>query len=93
MNKETIELARFEKEVKGYDWVLTPNSISKNAVLNAIVEWSKGKNITIYAHNLRRGDENEDKYNKKYYGYTFKIPGGIPYCDWVYYLDIWYQDK
>lgn len=110
MNKETIELARFEGSIFGYGWITQPKETSEEFALNKLVEWSKNKNVKIYSHATRRVEENLSKIkfhyacqnggsnqedNKRIYESCPRMQEKgnykIPYCDTVYYLDIWYQ--
>lgn len=98
MKKHTIELIRRLKHIKGYGIFPTVSFDSRPAdseieVLNRIVEWSSGKNVSIYKHVVRWENENISTTDF----YTVDLPqvpiSKIPYCDYVCYLDIYYQDK
>ena len=105
MQKTTVEYFRAENNLRGYSFLTYPAQLREDSILNYLCEWSKGKEITIYSHALRRVDEN-DRETGSYFSYGKPItkeeydkidgvrPGEkyfIPYCDWVYYLDIWWQ--
>lgn len=85
MKKETIEICR-EKSLKGYTTL--QESFTQSDILNKIVEWSKDKNILIYEHLLRVGEENISKTEFC----SVCEDTVIPYCERVVYLDIYYQE-
>lgn len=92
MVKETVKYATFEKRIQGYGWLVPPKELNENSILDALCEWSKDKKAKIYSHALEKKEEGFEKYSGQVY-----IPNGgpelkIPYCDWVYYLNIWYQE-
>lgn len=106
MKKETLELKREKKHIKGYGKLIPDPYTNKdsNAILDKLVEWSQGKNITIYSHNSYTQEENvgEDgiyayfRYGQKITKEEFEADDeaySVPYCDLVYYLDIYYQEK
>lgn len=85
MKKETVEIYRV-KCAQGYAFVSPP--ISESIILDAIVNFSCGRNITIYKDVLRIEEENIS--TTDFYEFNDLK---IPYCDKVYYLDIYYQEK
>lgn len=98
MKKETIEYFRDKKCIKGYGYITEPKQLNEISILNYLCEWSKNKKIKIYSHSLRKEEENIGKYGdyfmdggKKQYGKELGPTMNIAYCDWVYYLDIYYQ--
>ena len=95
MKKETVEYFRQNKCRYGYSYFISPRELSETYVLDFLVKWSKNKNVRIYSHSLRKEEINLNKYKKKHIikadCYCGEIQ--IPYCDWVYYLDIYYQNK
>lgn len=93
MKKDTIEIFRDKNHRKGYGYMTPP--VNETDVLNAIVDWSSDKNVIIYKHIRRDSEENREGVNKGEYG-----PLGGPYqltefpaCDYVVYVDIYYQNK
>ena len=103
MKKETIEYFRNENSLRGYSYIMNPKQLHENSILDYLCQWSKNKNVKIYSHSLRREDEN-DRETGKYFCYGRELTKQeydkidckigkyfIPYCDWVYYLDIYYQ--
>jgi len=95
MNKDTIEIKRAEKIPHGY-WLLSGAPTDGcNDVLNAIVEWSRDKNVTVYRHVLRHSYESYEKYKGEIYDLNIPEvpPAKIDYCDLVFYCDIYYQEK
>jgi hypothetical protein len=106
MKKETIEHWRNKGSLMGYGYITQPKELSEIAILNALCEWSKDKKVTIYSHSVRRVEENIGPRVYKYFNYGSEItkeeyellkekelgaPYYVPYCDDVYYLDIYYQ--
>lgn len=106
MKKETIEYFRQNGSIFGYEYVTPPKQLSESNVLNFLCKWSKNKNVEIYSHSLRREYENIGPKVYKYFRYggeiskeTYKIMKKkdknsvyfVPYCDTVFYLDIYYQ--
>lgn len=104
MKKETIEYFRDKNNLRGYSYLTKPKQLQESSILDFLCQWSKGKNITIYSHSLKRIDENDRKdgcffsygrevtkeeYDAIREGYKYFIP----YCDWVFYLDIYYQNN
>ena len=94
MKKVTIELKRYKEHVSGYGRLEYPSRDSKDT-LEAIMKFSQskakeiGKEIFIYFHTVWSREENLDIYLEKH-----KVHGTeLPYCDMVYYLDIYYQEK
>ncbi len=85
MKKETIELHR-GKCTQGYVYISSP--VSDSIILDAIVDFSRDKNVTIYRDILRVEEENISSVDF----YEFQNLK-IPYCEKVYYLDIYYQEK
>lgn len=75
MNKDTIELIRILKFVKGYGLFQTPPEITETAQLNKIVEWSfsQPNKLNIYKHVLRREEENDNGEVYKYFTYGREI--------------------
>lgn len=70
---------------KGYGDFVCPDD---SFVLNTIVDFTRNTEFKIYRHTIRRIEEEkgyEDIYEPEFS--TLKIP----YCDIVYYLDIYYQ--
>jgi len=93
MKKESIKLDKY-KLTKGYchdDYDKDYN------VLDKIVEFSQGKNISIYEHKIRKEWKLNKRYKpldnsekaKLYPALTTKIPRG----DETVWLDIYYQEK
>jgi len=95
MKKETIKYFTAKKKASNYAWLPyhLPKQLEPNSILDFLVQWSKKKkkDVHIYSHALQRVEENFDKYKEKYCPEDITIQ--IPYCDWVYYLDIWYDEK
>lgn len=104
MKKETIKYFIDKNHLRGYSYITQPKQLHESSILDYLCKWSKNKNVKIYSHSLRRVDENDRK-NGCYFCYGRELskqeynsivegcPGKyfIPYCDWVYYLDIYYQ--
>lgn len=85
MHKSTIELKRVQQFPRG--WSPT-TGVTENEVLDAIVEWLRTNNYKIYKHLIRYAYENEGK------EYAFTDNNDRPptvECDYVTYLDIYYQ--
>lgn len=105
MEKATIELTR-NKHISGYTSTAELYDNSPQ-VLNALVEWSKGKNVSIYRHKLFRAEENISDEVYAYFHFGQKVSKEqyeslknhsqssyvIHYCELVEYLDIYYQEK
>jgi hypothetical protein len=91
MKKDTVMVHLDNKQCSGYNYLIPPGSITTTGLLDALVKWSEGKpGVTIFSHSLRREEINFDHYENEFYTtQTHNIK--VPYCDWVYYLDIWYQ--
>lgn len=100
MNKETIELERRVKHIKGYGfWGMKEWRDNDPEVLDEIVKWSEGKSVKVYKHTLRIVEENIS--DTEFYYYAGVPSAGIydngtlsqkiPYCDWVCYLEIYWQ--
>lgn len=74
-------------------------SEDRDEVLNRVVEWSKlMPDCKIYKHKIRYVEENirkDDLYHfdggVKSAGWKICPPQDIPRCDYVCYLDIYYQ--
>lgn len=106
MKKETIEHWRNKGSIKGYGYLVQPKQLSQESILDALCKWSKNKKATIYSHAIRRVEENIGPKIYKYFRYGGEISKKtyeamikedkdsayfVPYCDDVYYLDIYYQ--
>jgi hypothetical protein len=91
MKKETIEYFRDNNNIFGYGYSIPPKEIQETSILDFLCKWSKNKKVKIYSHSLKRIEENISK--TKFYEFRHNDcpPKDIPYCDWVYYLDIYYQ--
>ena len=87
MEKQTLEIYR-KRSISRYADLLPV--ISEADVLNTIVDFSKGKNIFVYKHIFRIEEENIS--TTEFYSVPTLV-GKAPYCDKVYYLDIYYQTK
>ncbi len=87
MKKETFELSR-TRSISGYGDITPP--VSEADILDSIVDFSKDKNISVYKHLLRIEEENIS--TTEFYNVP-TITRKIPYCEKVYYLDIYYQEK
>ena len=87
MKKETLELSR-SRSISRYGDLNPP--VSESDILDSIVDFSKDKNISIYKHLLRIEEENIS--TTEFYSVP-TITGKIPYCDKVYYLDIYFQER
>lgn len=92
MNKDTIELHRTPKHWYNYGLLGGhPYTLDSQSTLDALVEWTQGwtrpSNIHIYKHLLRVEQERIGVDGETDRG-SF---GKIPYCDLVYYLDIYWQ--
>ena len=85
MNLKTLELHRF-KCPKGYGDSVYPN---ESSILNTIVDFTRNTEYKIYKHVVRRVEEEKDY--EDYYVPNLMSNLEIPYCDIVYYLDIYYQ--
>lgn len=101
MKKETIEVYRHRKHVKGYAMFLNADHIdykilesngrpNHSTIMQVLIDFCKGKNIVVYSHELQ-----SESIDKPEYGFyeSENFKGKIPYCDLVYYLDIYYQEK
>ncbi len=94
MKKETIELERNPDHIPG--WVSWGGNVwDDTAILNKIVEWSAGKNVSIYKHIKRIVEELQEGMKKHKTGpvlgpFTEKE---FRDCHQVTYLDIYYQEK
>ena len=103
MNKYTIELERRKKHWAG--WGTMSDKYCSNdstAILDLLVEWSKqNPKLKIYRHSLYKREENigldglvYDAKTKQYaHGCQMSYPpsNDIPFCDLVYYPDIYAQ--
>lgn len=88
MKKETIEIKRFNKTPFNY---MVSHSPEEGDILDNIVEWSRNKNITIYKHRTYSKYENISETD--FYQPKVSPELNIPYCDLVFYCDIYYQEK
>src|SRR5688500_1503226 len=97
MKKDTIEIFRMKEHIHGYGLVTDP--VNDTFILNALVQWSQNKpNVNIYQHILRKEQERigeDGLWQKKgnissWSGHSYDCD--LPYCDLVYYLDVYYQD-
>jgi hypothetical protein len=93
MTKETIELERVQKFILGYGRLRDP--WTENDILDAVLAWSKQKENQgkrIYRHARRQEYENIDESDRHHpEGGYYPDPNGIPRCDLVEYLDIYWQ--
>jgi len=101
MYKDIIEIKRQKKHILGYACFNELNVESK-FVFDCLVEWSQQHpERKIYRHSIERKEENigvdgkydvtkSPTYSPENGGWLAKM-GGIPYCDLVYYLDIYWQ--
>lgn len=101
MKKETIEIYRHKKTLANYSMFINKDhedyqllngdgSPRKSFIMQVICNFSKDKNVQIYEHELNC----EDIINEAdgfYESENTKMK--IPYCDRVYTLDIYYQEK
>lgn len=92
MLKDTVEICRYKKHILGYGIMGNTPSENSEDVLDKLIEWSRKNNFKVYKHKLRYVEENIDFNGPKYhYSNPNCKPAEIPYCDLVYYLDIYYQ--
>ena len=104
MNKTTIELTRIKKHWSGYGLMNQPFTQDSAATLEAICVWSakpENKGQTVYRHAVRDEIERVGEDGLAYVAgcshsesgkpMTYSLSYNIPYCDLVYYLDIYHQ--
>lgn len=90
MNKDTIEISR-EEHITGYGEFSCPRE-DDTEILDKLIEWSRNSKKHIYKHKIRRVEENIGKSGKIHkFRHPDCPPADIPYCELVYYLDIYYQ--
>lgn len=90
MNKETIEIERTLGHVsntKHFPW----NKEDSTYILDKLIEWSQNKNVNVYTHKIRTMAENIKPEKLRKLGEKFDPKDDSDFCDFVCYLDIYYQ--
>ncbi len=87
MKKETFEIYKYTELPSGYAH-LGDNSPTDEDIMNKVIEFSKGKDIKIYKHFVRRKWVKNVNYTPHSVDDVKLLMG-----DEIWYLDIYYQEN